>query len=287
MRTYTVKSGDTLSGIAKTFLGNGNLYMEIAKLNNIPDPSKIQVGMVLKIPDDGESGAQEEVASPAAAASATTTSQASSAPGEQVTAAQLKEIMPNASDDNITLYLPGLNDQMAKFEINTSLRQAQFIAQIAHESGSLRYNTENLNYSAKALLAVFGKYFPTQEEADAYARQPEKIASRVYANRMGNGDEASGDGWKFRGRGLIQLTGHDNYQQLTNAFDQDFISNPDPVADNPEYAVGAATWFWDSRDLNTYADQDDIRAITKRINGGYNGLEDREEFLARAKSVLM
>ena len=203
-----------------------------------------------------------------------------------LTADSLRHIMPNASEVNILKYLDALKSQLNKFGINTPLRIAYFIAQIAHESGSFKYSSENLNYSAKALRGVFGKYFPTDDLAEAYARQPEKIANRVYANRMNNGDEASGDGWRFRGRGLIQLTGRDNYTQCGSELKIDLINHPDLLSDQPNMAVDAAAWFWDRHNLNTYADQDDIKRITKIINGGYNGLEDREAYLARAKEVL-
>ncbi len=205
---------------------------------------------------------------------------------ELINAEQLQEIMPHARPENIHLYQNGLNKVCGNFEINTPLRVAHFLAQVAHESGSLRYVSENLNYSAKALRAVFGKYFPTDSDAEEFARQPEKIANRVYANRMGNGDEATGDGWSYRGRGLIQLTGKENYQRFSQSIGQDTVATPDLLVTDPDLAVATAGWFWDSRDLNTFADQDDIRQITRRINGGYHGLEDREEYLSRAKSVL-
>ncbi|MBB1487702.1 glycoside hydrolase family 19 protein [Oceanospirillum sediminis] len=205
---------------------------------------------------------------------------------EFVSPEQLQKIMPGAKQEHIELYLHGINKACGDFGINTPLRVAHFLAQLAHESGSLRYVSENLNYSAKALRAVFGKYFPTDQEAEAFARQPEKIANRVYADRMGNGDEASGDGWSYRGRGLIQLTGKDNYQRFSQAVGQDAVASPDLLAENPDLAVATAGWYWNSRSLNEYADQDDIKQITRRINGGYNGLEDREEYLVRAKNVL-
>ncbi|MAC47336.1 glycoside hydrolase family 19 protein [Oceanospirillum beijerinckii] len=205
---------------------------------------------------------------------------------EIVNAEQLHEIMPNAKQENILLYQHGINKVFADFEINTPLRVVHFLAQIAHESGSLRYVSENLNYSAKALRAVFGKYFPIDSDAEEFARQPEKIANRVYANRMGNGDEASGDGWRYHGRGLIQLTGKDNYRHFAQSVGKNTIARPDLLQTDPDLAVAAAGWYWDSRNLNAYADHDDIREITRRINGGYHGLEDRQQYLTRAKSVL-
>lgn len=198
---------------------------------------------------------------------------------------KLKQIMPNAREADLEFYLDALKTQLDTFQIDTKLRFCHFIAQIAHESGSFRYRVENLNYSAKALRAVFGKYFPTDEMAEQYARKPEQIANIVYANRMGNGDTESGDGWRYRGRGLIQLTGRDNYTACGKSIGKDLVDTPDLLANEADAAVDAAGWFWDSRNLNEYADKDDIRTITKRINGGYNGLEDREAFLARAKAV--
>lgn len=206
--------------------------------------------------------------------------------GMKITSEQLKQIMPHADDNNIIRYLDGINQAFTSFEINTPLRAAHFLAQIGHESGALRYVSENLNYSAKALSAIFSKYFPTDEEAQQYARQPENIANRVYANRMGNGNEASGEGWLYRGRGLIQLTGKENYQRFSEAIDQDLVREPALIASDPELAVAVAAWYWDSRNLNEYADQDDIKQITRRVNGGYHGLEDREAYLQRARQVL-
>lgn len=162
-----------------------------------------------------------------------------------------------------------------RFEINTPERVAGFISQCAHESGMFKFVEENLNYSDKALLGVFGKYF-NAETAQAYARKPESIANRVYANRMGNGDEASGDGFKYRGRGLIQLTGAENYKRFGNAVGQDFLSNPELVA-TPEFAALSAGWFWSANGLNKLADAKDVLGMTKRINGGTIGLDHRTE----------
>ena len=280
---YTIQPGDTLGKIAAKFYGNASKYTEIAEANGLANPNAIAVGQELTLPglsDDAETSD-----------TSTTTPSTSPPVGVQselgfFTTGQLGEIMPSASDANIAKYLSALNDEISNFGINTKLRAAHFIAQLAHESGSFKYTSENLNYSAKALRSVFGKYFPSEELAEAYARKPEKIANRVYASRMGNGDEASGEGWKYRGRGLIQLTGKDNYTQCGKATQMDLVENPDQLADNADAAVAAAGWFWDMRGLNAYADQDDIKAITKRINGGYNGLEDREKYLTNAKKVL-
>ena len=162
-----------------------------------------------------------------------------------------------------------------KFEINTPERQAGFIAQCAHESGMFKFMEENLNYSDKALVSVFGKYF-NADTALEYARKPEKIANRVYANRMGNGDELSGDGWKYRGRGLIQLTGKENYTRFGNAIGENIVDTPEIVA-TPKYACLSAGWFWSANGLNKLADAKDILGMTKRINGGTIGLDHRTE----------
>jgi len=274
MKKYTIQTGDTLGSIAEKFYNDPMKYKEIAKANKIANPNVISAGRELILPgieDEGIAGSN---------VAAKTVSKGF------LTVDILRSIMPNASAENITRYLAPLNDEMTKFGIDTPLRVAHFIAQLAHESGSFKYSSENLNYSAKALRAVFGRYFPTEELANEYAREPEKIANCVYANRMANGDEASGDGWKYRGRGLIQLTGKDNYTRCGSALKLDLVDQPNQLALDPNTAVAAAGWFWDMRHLNTYADQDDIKSITKRINGGYNGLEDREAYLVRAKAAL-
>lgn len=164
----------------------------------------------------------------------------------------------------------------AKFAINTRLRLAHFLAQCGHESGGFKFTVENLSYSADGLKKIFPKYFPGNL-AESYARQPEKIASRVYADRMGNGDEASKDGWTYRGRGYIQLTGKSNYQAFDASVDENILANPDLVA--KQYPLLSGAWFWDSRKLNELADQGatdaTVTAITKKVNGGTNGLDDR------------
>jgi predicted chitinase len=183
-------------------------------------------------------------------------------------------------------YVHQLEETLPKYGIaNSKRRLAHFFAQVLHESGCMRFDMENLNYSADALRRVFAKYFPTQAEADAFARQPERIANRVYATRMGNGDEASGDGWKYRGRGLIQLTGRANYLEFAKwVKDPRVPDDPDLVAS--EYAVHSAVFFWDTHDLNTLADKDDVIALTRRINGGENGLSHRRELLNKATGLL-
>jgi putative chitinase len=168
-------------------------------------------------------------------------------------------------------------DTAAKFNINTPLRLAHFLAQCGHESGGFRVTQENLNYSAKGLMGIFKKYFPTQQLAEAYQRQPQKIANKVYASRMDNGSEASGDGFKFRGRGYIQLTGRANYTAFGKAINEDIANNPDVVSG--KYALLSAAWFWSKNGLNTLADggasDQVVTSITKRVNGGTIGLPDR------------
>jgi putative chitinase len=168
-------------------------------------------------------------------------------------------------------------DTAAKFEINTPLRLAHFLAQCGHESGGFRLTKENLNYSAKGLNGTFKKYFPTLDSAVPYERKPEKIANKVYGGRMGNGPESSGDGSKFCGRGYIQLTGKDNYTAFGKSINEDMSANPDKVASS--YALLSAAWFFNKNGLHKMADGgagvDTVKAITKRVNGGYIGIDDR------------
>lgn len=168
-------------------------------------------------------------------------------------------------------------DTASKFNINTPLRLAHFLAQCGHESAGFKVTQENLNYSAKGLMGIFKKYFPTQQLAEAYQRQPQKIANKVYASRMDNGNEASGDGYKFRGRGYIQLTGRANYTAFGKAINEDIVNNPDLVSG--KYALLSAAWFWSKNGLNTLADggasDQVVTTITKRVNGGTIGLPDR------------
>jgi len=168
-------------------------------------------------------------------------------------------------------------DTASKFNINTPLRLAHFLAQCGHESGGFKVTSENLNYSAKGLMGIFKKYFPTQQLAEAYQRQPQKIANKVYASRMDNGNESSGDGFKFRGRGYIQLTGRANYTAFGKAINEDIANNPDVVSG--KYALLSAAWFWSKNGLNTLADGGStdqvVTSITKRVNGGTIGLADR------------
>jgi len=167
-----------------------------------------------------------------------------------------------------------LHQILPAYDINTPERVGAFMAQCAHESGYFKFLKENLNYRAESLMKTWPRHFPTMEIAKQYERQPQKIANRAYANRMGNGDEASGDGWRYLGRGLIQLTGKENYSWFAASIET-------PVEEMPEYlqtfegAVQSACWFWDQNGLNKFADSRDIKTMSKRINGGTIGLDDR------------
>jgi putative chitinase len=178
-----------------------------------------------------------------------------------------------------------LNAILPEYGINTPERVAAFIAQCAHESGGFKFLKENLNYKAESLLKVFPKYFKTLDEARAYEKKPEKIANKIYGNRMGNGNEASGDGWRYCGRGLIQLTGKENYSWFAASLEI-------PVEEASEYletfegAVQSACWFWEENKLNQWADKKDILTLTKRINGGTIGLDDRIKHFNHALHVL-
>jgi len=182
-------------------------------------------------------------------------------------------------------WVDALNETFARFDIMNPLRKAAFIGQASHESGNFKMLVENLNYRAETLMKVWPKRFPTLEFAKQYEKNPKKIANSVYANRMGNRDEASGDGHRFRGRGLFQLTGHSNYFHAGKALGEDFVMNPDLVA-TPMYAALTAGFFWDTHKLNQYADSKDYKTMTKKINGGFIGLADREKHIAHALSVL-
>jgi len=203
-----------------------------------------------------------------------TASPAVSAPAPVATVQGLKlEKLKGKVPDGVIAQIP---ECAAKFQINTPLRLAHFLAQCGHESAGFKATQENLNYSADGLNKIFTKYFRTVNAA-SYARQPEKIASRVYANRMGNGDEASKEGYKYRGRGYIQLTGKSNYAAFDAAVSEDVLSNPDLVSS--KYPLLSAAWYWNSRSLNNTADQGAndaaVTAVTKKVNGGTIGLADR------------
>jgi putative chitinase len=176
-----------------------------------------------------------------------------------------------------------LNETFSKFEINTPKRQAAFIGQCGHESNNFKTLEENLHYSANALMRVWPSRFPDNDVAEKYANKPEKIANKVYSGRMGNAED--GDGWKYHGRGLIQLTGKDNYTRCGEALNIDLVNNPDLLLE-PEFAAASAGWFWRKHGLNQLADIGDWVAITKRINGGIHGIDDRVARTNKALAVL-
>lgn len=201
-----------------------------------------------------------------------------------ITESLLKQLSPKLK--NIPEWVVQLNTLLPHYNINTNIRVAAFLSQTAHESAGFTRLVENLNYSSSGLLTVFSKYF-TKELAEKYARKPELIANRVYGNRMGNGDEASGDGYKFRGRGILQVTGKNNYEQLSLYLFKDsrLLSNPDYLI-TIEGAINSALWFWDKNKLNTIADTGDTTKLTKRINGGTNGLQDRQLKYNKIRELL-
>jgi putative chitinase len=201
----------------------------------------------------------------------------------QITQEQLRSCIGNNA--YLEQWTEALNKILPDYEIDTPQRVAAFIAQCAHESGNFTALHENLNYRAESLTRTWPRHFPTMEIANQYARQPERIANRAYANRMGNGDEASGDGWRYVGRGLIQLTGKDNYSWFAASIET-------PVEEIPAYlqtfegAVQSACWFWETNNLNQWADRGDILTLTKRINGGTIGLDDRIKHYNHALHVF-
>ena len=183
-------------------------------------------------------------------------------------------------------WIDAINETFEKFDISSPERQACFLGQCAHESGGFTALSENLNYSAASLCRVWPKRFPTMNDGQNYEKNPQKIANKVYASRMGNGDEESGEGYAYRGRGLIQLTGKSNYQACGEALGVDLVENPDLVA-TPQYAALSAGWFWNKNKLNAYADKNDMEGLTKKINGGTHGIEDRVARTQAAIDVLM
>jgi putative chitinase len=182
-------------------------------------------------------------------------------------------------------WLNALNETFVRFNIDTPVKQAAFIGQCGHECGHFRILEENLNYRAATLMRLWPKRFPTLEIANEYAGNPKKIANKVYANRMGNRDESTGDGYRFRGRGCIQLTGSTNYFQAGKALEIDFWANPDLVA-TPQYAALTAGWFWSTHKCNDVAERQDWTRLTKIINGGTIGLNDRVKHIQEAMDIL-
>ena len=196
---------------------------------------------------------------------------------------KLKECVP--TNKNISGLFAALSEILPKYDITTPRRVAGFLAQCGHECVDFNTLKENLNYSAEGLNKVFTKRFPTVESAKPYNRQPEKIANKIYSDRMGNGNEASGDGYKFRGRGAIQLTGKDNYSRFAQSIDKD-LEDAVAYCDTLEGAIESACWFWTTHNLNAKADENDVTGSTKIINGGTHGLDDRKARWLKALKVF-
>ena len=204
----------------------------------------------------------------------------------ELTKQHLQQLLPK--NPYLDHWYDALSQLLPDYEINTPQRIAAFMAQCAHESGGFTALKENLNYKAATLRKVFPKYFPTDEIANQYASLPNKqeaIANKVYANRMGNGDEASGDGFRYCGRGLIQLTGKDNYSWFAASLNIT-PAEASQYLETFEGAAQSACWFWETNNLNKHADAGDIKTMTKIINGGYIGLDDRIAHYEHAKHIL-
>jgi putative chitinase len=196
---------------------------------------------------------------------------------------QLRQVIPK--NKHVEYWHDALQQLLPQYQIDTPQRMAAFLAQCAHESGGFVFIKENLNYRWQSLRKTFPKYFPTDQLAQQYEKQPERIANRVYANRMGNGAEESGDGWRFCGRGLIQVTGRDNYSWFAASLE----ISPEEASEYMETFEGAAQsacWFWETNNLNQWADRGDILTLTKRINGGTIGLEDRQKHYQHALHIF-
>lgn len=201
-----------------------------------------------------------------------------------LTESSLAKMLPR--NKNIGDLFTALNSVLPKYDINTVNRVAGFLAQCGHESADFTVLKENLNYSAESLNRVFPKYFKNAgRDANLYARNPEKIANVVYANRLGNGDTASGDGWRYRGRGAIQLTGKSNYNEFAKSIGKT-LEETVVYLETIEGAVESACWFWNSRNINQTCDNDDIVSMTKKVNGGTNGLEERTTHYKNNKKIL-
>lgn len=203
-----------------------------------------------------------------------------------------KELLKQAKSYIRSEYYSYFELYCEKYEINTVERMAHFLSQVNYESGYMNYVEENLNYSAERLLQVFPKYFKSIDESNEYAYKPEKIANRVYANRMGNGDEQSGDGYRYRGRGLIQLTGKNNYLEFSRWYNDSkiFVDSPDLLL-QPQFAVLSAFFYWDKNKLNDYiiietGSYNICKKLTKKINGGYNGLDERFKLYLKISGIL-
>lgn len=201
-----------------------------------------------------------------------------------ITKEQLQKILGN-NNPSVGLWHQAMNELFPLYEINTPKRIAAFIAQCQHESGNFSVLSENLYYSAQGLNKIFGRYFPTLDSAVPFAKQPEKIANKVYANRIGNGTEASGDGYKFRGRGVFQLTGKANYEQFAKTKNMT-LDEVIKYLETPKGALESACWFWKTHNLNSVIDTQGIDKVSQIINGGTNGLIDRRNHFTLALGIV-
>lgn len=202
----------------------------------------------------------------------------------KITLEQFNSIVGSNKVQDANSIVNKLNEVFEKYQIDSYLRVCHFMAQLCCESGGFTARVENLNYSATRLLQVFPKYFTTSS-ASQYVGSPERIANKVYANRGGNGSELSGDGWRYRGRGFIQITLKDNYSKIGKFLEYDFVSKPDDLT-KTSCSVYSAAAYWTMCNINRWADKDDINGVTKAVNGGYNGLDIRMKYLTKCKQVL-
>lgn len=262
MMFYQVKPGDSLSSIASRYYADSSKASWIASQNQLTDEQQIYPGQQLLLPDISAPG-----------------------PLSLVSPDLLSALCPHLSHQALTRFCHALDLDLPKAQITPPLCVAHFMAQTAHESAGYLQLEENLNYSATALSTLFAPYF-VDTDLTQYARQPEKIANRIYANRMGNGDEQSGDGWTYRGRGIIQLTGKANYQAFSQSWGVDVLSQPDVVATAAELSVASACWYWQRHRINSAAQADNLIRVTQLINGGQHGLEDRARLLNIAKHYM-
>ncbi len=296
MKHHVVRRGESLSAIARR---HGMRWQDLARINHLHDPDRLSVGQSLIVQSGpatpaparptaspAPAGRTVPVPTPRPAAPAPAPSAPPGGPGDavagEVTEAQLRAIMPEAGGQ-IGRFIGPLNTAMRVHGINTNERRAAFLAQISVESGQLRNVEENLNYSAPRLRVVWPRRFPTAEAAAPYARNPEALGNHVYADRLGNGDERSGDGYRYRGRGLMQTTGRYNYRVAG------FENDPDALA-RPVTAADSAGLFWTTNDLNrrtaTVLDREDFNTVSRTVNGGNHGSEERWQAYRRALRAL-
>ncbi len=281
---HVVRRGESLAGIAHRY---GVSWDKLAQSNGIHNPNRLRVGQRLTIPakpdpNPSSNPRRPQSPNPSPASPSPVPGGPATAVAGDVTEAQLRAIMPDAGTQ-IATFLVALNSAMRTYNIDTNERRAAFLAQVAVESSQLRHTEENLNYSAKRLHHVWPRRFPTEEAAKAYSHNAEALGNRVYASRLGNGDEDSGDGYRYRGRGLMQTTGRSNYRAAG------FEDNPDALAD-PQTAADSAARFWSDNGLNDRTadvlDRGQFNGVSRTINGGDNGSLERWQAYQRALRAL-